>query len=115
MGQAMSQGLDVADLGIAGFSNATDLYAEGVDKNTLLTWASAFAATGGQEEYYKSQKKEGMHQADVLKYAYENSASENARGSGSAYAEALQYQAIRSGGVSDAMLAAFDAAIEDLK
>lgn len=109
------EGLNVADLGIAGFSNASDLYAEGVDKGTLLKWAQAFAATGGQKEAYEKQKREGIQQANVLKYAYRNTATENAAGRGSAYAEALQYQAIQSGGVSDAQLAAFDQAIEELK
>ena len=113
--KSAEQGKDVADLGVAGFSNTSDLYAEGVDKETLLKWAQAFAATGGQKIVYEEQKKEGMHQANVLEYAYRNTATENAAGRGSAYAEALQYQAIQSGGVSEAQLATLDQAIEALK
>ena len=117
MSGAMAQGLDVADLGEQGFSNTTDLFAAGVDKATLLKWASAFAATGaaGQVEYNKELRDEKLREADIVKYSYWNTATENAAGRGSKYAEALQLQAIQSGGVPEELLAKFDKVIEALK
>jgi hypothetical protein len=37
----------VADLGVKGLSNSTNIYDENISKDQLLEWAEAFAATGG--------------------------------------------------------------------
>ena len=114
MGKVAAQGLDIADLGESGLTNKTDLYAQGVDKDQLLEWAKAFAATGGLGTYYQELKAENMRDAEILKYVYGNSATRNAElaSTDTKYAEALMIQAIQSGGVSEALLEKYRKAIE---
>ena len=121
MSGAVKQGVDVADLGIAGFSNTTDLFAEGVDKAQLLKWAQAFAATAGKKSDYEEDKKTNMREADILGYIYKNSVMQNAEMAMSEtnpdaltkYAEAVMRQAIESGGVSESMIGKLSTAIKE--
>lgn len=121
---AAEQGLNLSDLGVVGLNNDTNLFAENIDKDKLMEWASAFAATGGVgQEANREQKEEGMREADILSYVYKNSASANAETAADyamagnsdflKYSEALLVQAVESGGVSDDLITQYREAMEE--
>ena len=112
--RSAEQGLDVADLGLKGFSNATDLNDVSITKDQLLEWAEAFAATGGQGTYYQQLKDKNMREADILGYTYNNTASENAAKASQSdkHAEALLIQAIQSGAVSEGVIEKYRSALD---
>ena len=110
------KGHNIADLGIAGLSNSTELSKATTEQ--LREWAQQVAAEGGKAELYEKSYKEGLKQANIQRYTH-NDASYNAQMAvdGGEYAEqhqeALILQAIQSGAVSNATIEAYRKAIED--
>ena len=111
----VNESLDIADLGIEGLSNSTDISKISEDK--LREWAQAIAQEGGKSSLYKEEYKKNVQEANVQRYL-QNDATYNAEqaADGDEYAaqhqEALIIQAVQSGGVSNDLIEKYKEAIE---
>ena len=115
--QASALGLDVANLGEEGFTNGTNFFDPNISTDTLRKWANAFQATAGNKDLYEQEYAKNLEESNIVKLSYNNTIDENVGKvtEGSAYAEALQLQAISSGGVTEELLEQYKLAIEEYK
>lgn len=109
------QGYDIADFGIQGLNNQTDI--EQADINQLRAWATALSQEGTKKDLYAKDYAAAISQANIQRYIH-NDASFNAKQAAEKdeysdeHQQALIIQAVQSGAVGESIIADYRAAIE---